>query len=186
MSVNIQHRLFTVDDYYRMAEAGILKADDRVELIDGKVVKMSPIGSRHLFCVNRVTRVFYNLVGQIAIISVQNPIRLNEYSEPQPDVVLLKLRSDEYRNALPTPDDVLLIIEVSDTTLAYDRMIKIPLYARAGIPEVWIANLTSDEVEAYSEPVNGSYQKVRRATRGETLTPEKLPAITIGVDDIFG
>jgi Uma2 family endonuclease len=186
MSVKVQHWLFTVDDYYKLAEAGILKEGDRVELIDGEIVKMSPIGNRHASCVMRLNAIFNQRAGQLVIVNVQNPVRLNQYSEPQPDITLLKPRGDYYSNSHPTPGDVLLIIEVSDTTLAYDRMIKIPLYARAGIPEVWVADLAGDRVEAYSEPVNGSYQKTRRAARGETLTPERLPTVSVSVDDVLG
>ena len=186
MSVKVQHRLFTVDDYYRMAETGILTQDDRVELIEGEIITMSPIGNRHGSCVMRLIAVFGALAGKDFILNAQNPVRLNNYSEPQPDISLLKPRNDYYSQGHPTPDDVLLVIEVSDTTLAFDRLIKVPLYARAEVPEVWIADLTGDGVEAYSEPVNGNYQKVRRASRGETLTPERLPSITVSVDDILG
>src|SRR5579863_6654097 len=136
--VQITRWAISVADYHRIAEAGILGEDDRVELIDGEVRVMSPIGNPHAATVNRYNALLSTLVGKDAIVSVQNPIQLNDMSEPQPDVVLLRFRDDFYADKTPTPADVLLIIEVSDTTLAYDRLEKLPRYALAGIPEVWL------------------------------------------------
>ena len=130
---------FTVHDYHRMGEAGILHEDDRVELIEGELVEMAAIGTRHFSCVNGLTRMLVRGVGDEAIVSVQNPVRLDEHSEPQPDLTVLRMR--DYRESLPVPEDVLLLIEVSDPTLAYDRGVKLPLYARSGIREVWIVDL---------------------------------------------
>ena len=169
-----------------MSEAGILSEDDRVELIEGEIVKMSPIGSLHAGCVKRLIALFSPLSGKVAIISVQDPIRLDQYSEPQPDIALLKPRADFYANSHPTPDDVLLVIEVADTSVDYDRNVKLPLYARAGIPETWLVNLPEDRVEAHSQPVNGIYQKVRVAKHGESLSPEAIPNLAISVDEILG
>ncbi len=135
----VTRRRFTVHDYHRMGEAGILHEDDRVELIEGELVEMAAIGTRHLTCVNGLTRMLVRGVGDEAIVSVQNPVRLDEHSEPQPDLTVLRMR--DYRESLPVPEDVLLLIEVSDTTLAYDRGVKLPLYARSGIREVWIVDL---------------------------------------------
>ena len=186
MSVQVEKWVFHVDEYHKMSEAGILSEDDRVELIEGEIIKMSPIGSRHAACVKRLNALLNRRVGQAAIISVQDPIRLDDYSEPEPDIALLKFRDDFYSQSLPTADDVLLIIEVADTSVEYDRSVKLPLYARAGIPEVWLADLPGDGVEAYSEPVNGAYQKFRRAKRGEVLTPEEFPGLMLSVDEILG
>jgi Uma2 family endonuclease len=133
MSVQIDRRVFSVDDYYRMVEVGLLKEDERVELIEGEVIRMSPIGSRHAACVARLTKLFSRLAGDGAIVWVQNPVRLNDFSEPQPDVALLKPRADFYAGAHPAAADVLLIVEVSDTTIGYDRQVKVPLYARGGM-----------------------------------------------------
>ena len=185
MSVQLQRWIFTVDEYHRMAEAGILTEDDRVELIDGEIIKMSPIGSRHVACVNRLNTLLSQRVGNAASVSVQNPISVDEYSEPEPDIALLQPRHDFYSRSLATSKDVLLTIEVADTSLEYDRTIKLATYARAGIPEAWIADLAGEVIEACSEPVNGVYQKVRRATRGEQLAPEKIPSLTVQVDEIL-
>jgi Uma2 family endonuclease len=169
-----------------MAETGILSEDDRVELIEGEIIKMSPIGSYHAGCVNRLNALLTRRVGPAAIVSVHNPVRLDDYSELEPDIALLKRHADFYARSLLTADDVLLIIEVADTSVDYDRDVKLPLYARAGIPEVWLANLPDDRVEAYSQPVNGVYQAVRHARRGESLSPERLPNLVLSVDEILG
>jgi Uma2 family endonuclease len=186
MSVAIEKWVFTVDEYHRMSEAGILSEDDRVELIEGEIVKMSPIGSLHAACVKRLNTLLNRKVGQEAIVSVQDPIRLDDYSEPEPDIALLRPRADFYARSHPTAADVLLIIEVADTSLEYDRTVKLPLYAQAGIPEVWLASLPEDRVEAHSEPVNGIYQKVRYARRGESISAERLPSLVLSVDEILG
>ncbi len=186
MSVQVERRWFSVDEYYRMIGAGILSEDDRVELIEGEVVKMSPIGKWHAACVKRINALFGRLVGGSAIVSIQDPIRLDDFSEPQPDIALLKPRDDFYSSAQPTPDDVLRIVEVADTSVDYDRRVKIPLYARAGIPEVWLVDLARDLIEVYAQPSSGRYQVFREAKRGETLTLGPLPSLVIQIDDILG
>jgi Uma2 family endonuclease len=186
MSVQIARRSFTVFDYYRMAEAGILSEDDRVELLDGEVIEMSPIGSRHAACVDRLNR-FLNSVRDLSfIVRVQNPIRLDDHSEPQPDVTLLRVRSDFYAEAHPTPSDVLIVIEVADSSVELDRQVKLPLYAQAEVPEVWLANLPDDTVEFYAQPLNGIYQVARVLRRGETLVSQIVPDLQISVDEILG
>lgn len=175
---------FTVHDYHRMGEAGILHEDDRVELIEGELVEMTTIGTRHFSCVNRLTRMLVMNVGDEAIVSVQNPVRLNEYNEPQPDVTVIRPR--DYRESLPMPEDVLLLIEVSDTTLAYDRGVKLPLYARAGIREVWIVDLAGEAIERYTDPLEESYRGADRLRRGQRLESISLPGPTPSVDEIFG
>ena len=186
MSVQIERRWFNVDEYYRMIDAGILSEDDRVELIEGEVIKMSPIGKLHAACVKRLNELFVFLVGRTAIVSVQDPIRLSDFSEPQPDLALLKRRDDFYSSGHPTPDDVLLVVEVADSSVQYDRVIKMPLYARSGIPEAWLVDVARDLVEVYARPVNGQYQDFLEARRGETLTLSSLPNLAISVDDILG
>ncbi|HXG68489.1 MAG TPA: Uma2 family endonuclease [Blastocatellia bacterium] len=186
MSVQVERWCFTVAEYHRMMESGILSEDDRVELIEGEIIKMSPIGSRHASCVKRLNNLLNHAVGQTAIVGVQDPVRLDEYSEPQPDIALLRPRNDFYAHSHPTPDDMLLIIEVADTSVEYDRDVKLPLYAQAGIPEVWLVNLIRDAVEAYSQPVNGAYQMVREFQHGGTLTPETLPQVAFNVEDVLG
>lgn len=186
MSVQYQRRYFNVSEYYRMAEAGVLTENDHVELIEGEIIEMSPIGSRHAACVRRLGSHLTRLLAQIGIVSVQNPVRLNEYSEPEPDVALLKPRDDFYAQAHPTPEDILLVIEVADTSVDYDRGIKVPLYAEAGIAEAWLANLPKNIIEVYTEPLNGSYQKCQKVKRGEKLISQTIGSLTLDVDDILG
>lgn len=186
MSSILTRRRFTVDDYHRMAKAGILHEDDRVELLDGEVVEMAPIASRHMYCVNNLSEHFTILVSGRAVVSVQNPVRLSRHSEPQPDLLLLRYREDEYESRHPDPDDVLLVVEVADTTVASDRRVKLPKYAAAGIPEAWLVNLPRHSIEVHREPRDVRYQQVTVYRRGETITPLTLPNITISVDAILG
>jgi Uma2 family endonuclease len=175
---------FTVHDYHRMGEAGILHEDDRVELIEGELVEMAAIGTRHFSCVNRLNRLLVMNVGDEAVVSVQNPVRLNEYTEPQPDLTVIRPR--DYRVSLPEPEDVLLLIEVSDTTLAYDRGLKLQLYARAGIREAWIVDLPGDTIERHTEPSGDGYQRVEQTRRGQTLESTALPGLVPSVDEVLG
>lgn len=186
MSVQLEHWVFNVDEYHRMLETGILSEDDHVELIEGEIVKMSLIGSRHVACVNRLNGLLNRKVGRQVIVSVQNPFRLDAYSEPEPDIALIRPRADFYSQSLATPADVLLIMEVADTSVELDRRVKLPLYASAGIHEVWLINLPEDRVEAHTEPVQGVYQKVRVAKRGELISSESLPDLALNTDEILG
>jgi Uma2 family endonuclease len=181
--MEVKRRRFTVHDYHRMGEAGILHEDDRVELIEGEIVEMTAIGTRHFSCVNVLTRLLVVSVGDEAIISVQNPVRLNEYTEPQPDLAVIRPR--DYRESLPEPDDVLLLIEVSDTTLPYDRGVKLPLYARAGIREVWIVDLPGETIERYTAPSANGYRRVEQMRRGQTLESTSLPGLAPSVDEVL-
>jgi Uma2 family endonuclease len=180
----VTRRRFTVHDYHRMGEAGILHEDDRVELIEGEIVEMAAIGTRHFSCVNGLTRLLVRSVGDEAIVSVQNPVRLNEHTEPQPDLAVLRVR--DYRESLPMPEDVLLLIEVSDTTLRYDRNLKLPLYAQAGILEVWIVDLSGEVIERHTDPSGHSYRHTERARRGDSIECSTLPDLTLTVDDVLG
>ena len=182
--MEVKRRRFTVHDYHRMGEAGILHEDDRVELIEGEIVEMTAIGTRHFSCVNGLTRLLVVSVGDEAIISVQNPVRLNEYTEPQPDLAVIRPR--DYRESLPEPDDVLLLIEVSETTLPYDRGVKLPLYARAGIREVWIVDLPGETIERYTEPSGDGYRRIERAQPSKTIEPVTLPELSFRVDAVLG
>jgi Uma2 family endonuclease len=186
MSRQLANRPFTVSEYNRMAETGILTADDRVELIEGEIVRMSPIGSRHAGCVNRLNVLLSSQAGQGFIVSVQNPIVADDYSQPQPDVAVLRMRADFYGGGHPKPEDVLLAIEVAETTVESDRTVKMPLYARAGIPEAVLVNLPQDAIEFYSEPVNGKYQSVQILRRGEIFASNAIPHLKISVDAILG
>ena len=175
---------FTVHDYHRMGEAGILREDDRGELLEGEVVEMTAIGIRYFSCVNRLNRLLVMNVGDEAIVSVQNPVRLNEYNEPQPDLTVIRPR--DYRESLPLPDDVLLLIEVSDTTLAYDRGVKLPLYARAGIREVWIVDLPGETIGRHTDPSGDRYRRADRLRRGQMLESTALPGLAPSVDEVLG
>ena len=186
MSVQLQKHYFTVDEYYLMAQSGVFAQDARLELIEGEVIEMSPIGKRHAGCLNRLNRLLHRNVGELAIVSVQNPIGIDDFSEPQPDVALLKPRADFYSSYHPTPPYVLVIIEVADTSVEYDRRVKFPLYARAGIPEAWLVVLPKDLIEVHSEPKNGKYQKVQRLRRGKSVVSSAIAGLSIKVDDILG
>lgn len=186
MSVQIARHFFTVREYNRMGEAGILTEDDRVELIEGEIVEMSPIGKRHAACVDRLNRLINRQSGESVLVRVQSPIQLNDYSEPQPDVALLRFRDDFYERQHPMPEDVLLVIEVSETTAEYDRQIKIPLYARAGIKEVWTVNLTEERIEIYAQPEGGAYQLLSQARRGEEISAHNVSGLTLAIDSVLG
>jgi Uma2 family endonuclease len=177
---------FSTADYHRMQEIGIFSEDDRIELIDGEVRVMSPIGARHVAIVNRFNALLTSQIGRIAIVSVQNPIQLSNNTEPQPDLVVLLARDDFYANALPTAADVLLVIEVSDSTLVYDQQEKLPRYAQAGIPEVWLTDADNQAVERYAEPNSNQYATKQTFRRGQSVGIPGLPQVTINVDEIFG
>ncbi|HVG33274.1 MAG TPA: Uma2 family endonuclease [Pyrinomonadaceae bacterium] len=186
MSVQIVRRHFNVNEYYRMAAAGVLKEDDRVELIEGEIVEMNPIGSRHAACVGRLTKLLERMAGDRSIVWVQNPVQVDEYSEPLPDVALLKPRDDFYAQANPQAADVFLIIEVADSSVEYDRDIKVPLYARASVAEVWLVNLPKETIEIYSQPLEGKYLEIRLVKRGESLSAKSIPYLTIDAHAILG
>jgi Uma2 family endonuclease len=186
MAVEVRRKKFTVDEYEQMGRAGIFGEDDRVELIDGEIVEMTPIGSRHAGCVTRTASLFGRRVGDRAIVSVQNPIRLGSHDEPQPDVAVLKPSPDFYSRSHPGPQDVLLVIEVSDASTVYDRDTKVPLYARAGIPEAWRVDLQTDLIEVYRDPSPEGYRQMRTVLRGERLVPSLLHGLEFAVEEILG
>ena len=186
MTVQLLRRKFTVEQFHKMAESGILNEDDRVELIRGEIIEMAAIGTKHACCVRRVDKVLHRRLNDEVIISVQNPIGLDDNSEPQPDIALLKPREDDYLLAHPQPKDVFLIIEVADSTIKYDREVKIPLYAEQGVVEVWLVDINEECVEVYQQPVNGIYQKVEKFSRGESLIIQALDDVNITVDEILG
>jgi Uma2 family endonuclease len=177
---------FTVAEYHRLAELGILHEDDRVELLQGQIVVMSPIGPRHAGCVDRLTRSFSRRTADLAVVRVQNPVVLGERAEPEPDVSLLRPPIERYTNAHPRPADVMLIVEVADSTLDYDRDVKLPLYASAGIPEVWLVDLGGERITLYRDPGPDGYRDVATASRGDSITPRLLPHVSLAIDEILG
>jgi Uma2 family endonuclease len=186
MAMPLAHRRFTVDEYHRMAETGILGENDRVELLDGEIVEMTPIGPGHAGCVDDLVRLFYRVAGEAVILGVQRPLAVGTHWEPQPDVAVLKPRPQGYRRVHPRPSDVVLLIEVADSSLEFDRAVKLPLYARAGIAEVWLVNLRATQIEVYRAPRDGAYTDRRVLGRDATLTVLGLPGITLPARDILG
>jgi Uma2 family endonuclease len=186
MPVAVRKRRFTADDYQRMGQVGILSADDRVELIDGEVVAMTPIGPRHCASVDRATRLLVMRTGETAIVRVQGSVRLDFYTEPEPDVVLLRPRLDYYASAHPGPADILLIIEVADSSIDYDRDVKSHVYAQAGVPEYWLVDLNADVVVRYTSPEYGAYQTVEQVARDQSIAPALLPDCVLAARDLLG
>lgn len=178
-----RHR-WTVAEYHRMGEVGLLNEDSRVELIDGEIVEMAPIGSQHGGKVNRFVHVFYKTFGNQAIIAAQNPVVLGGYGEPQPDIAILRWREDYYEQAHLHVEDVLLLVEISDSTLGYDRSVKVPLYARSGIPEVWLLDIPNRQLEIYREPINGKYRQ-RDCRRSGKIAPILCPDAVIDLAEVF-
>jgi Uma2 family endonuclease len=186
MQIEASKKLFNVDDYYRMAEVGILGPEDHVELIDGEIIQMSPIGTRHAGCVTRINRLFNSAFRDRAVVSIQNPLRLNNYTEPEPDVVLLKYRNDDYSNKRMLPDDALLVVEVADTTLNYDRTVKLPRYAAAGVPEVWIMDLKTNRLLVHRDPKKSEFQTNLILKSGESVFVGAFPDTTFAIDELLG
>ena len=179
-------RRFTVAEYYAMADAGILSENDRVELLNGDIIAMPPIGDWHAAKVRLFANTMPPALQGRGMISVQGPVRLDDESEPQPDVMLLQWRDDFYATGHPRPADVLLLIEVSDTTVDYDRSAKLAAYAEAGIPEVWITNRRDRRIESYTEPVGNEYSSVRHYGPGESIAPQAFPDVMLEVSRIIG
>lgn len=185
VDAEVTRRRFSVDEYHRMGEAGILNEDDRVELIRGEIVQMTTIGSDHASCVARLNHRLVLALQDRAILWPQNPLTILPDSEPQPDIILLRYRDDFYRHELPGPADVALLIEVADTSVRYDRNVKGPLYAEAGVREYWIVDVSSEAVEVYRDPEAGRFRRVSRAEVGATLTPLAFPDVAVSVAAIL-
>ena len=181
MVIHATHWKFTADQYEQMATTGILGEDDRVELINGEIVEMAAIGIRHALCVDRLNMLFARRVGPELVVSVQNPLRLGRRAEPQPDVVLYRGGPESALQIGPAPTNTLLVVEVADSSLTYDRDEKLPLYAAAGIVEVWIVDLTDNAVEIYAHPLGSAYQQSSKARRGETVCPAALPDLELDI-----
>jgi Uma2 family endonuclease len=176
---------YSVDDYEEMIRLGVLTENDRVELIRGEIVAKMPIGPKHGGCVKRCIRLLDRRIGEAAIVASQDPIRLAD-SEPEPDLSLLRPRADFYASGHPEPPDIFLIIEVADSTLDYDRDVKKPIYAEAGLTEYWIVNLVDECLEVYRGPrPDGTYQDERVLRRGESTDIAALPGVAVAVDEIL-
>jgi Uma2 family endonuclease len=180
----LRHRL-TVDDYHRMGEAGILKPDARVELIEGEIIDMAPIGSRHAYVIAALTKRLMSAVGIHAEIRCQLPVRLDNHSEPEPDLAVVKPRGRHYESAHPTPSDVLLLIEISDSTLAFDRSVKLPLYAKHGVQEVWLVDLSANQIHAHRDPRDGIYEKASLLDTSSRAAMPPLHGVTVDLRGMF-
>ncbi|MHB8263141.1 MAG: Uma2 family endonuclease [Acidimicrobiales bacterium] len=183
--VSLLEHAFTVDEWDEMGRIGLFEEDARMELIDGRIVDMNPIGDRHASCVDRLNDLFASMVHGIAIVSTQNPLRLSGYSEPQPDVKLLRYRNDFYRFAKPGPLDTLLVVEVADTSLERDQL-KGLYYARAGIAQYWIVDLNDERVFEYTDPTGEGYRTQREARADDPLAVDALPQVRLTAAQILG
>lgn len=177
------HR-WSVEEYHQMALSGLLDETDRVELIEGELIDMAPIGSKHAFRVDGIARALQLAVGRTYLVRVQNPLSLGEHSEPQPDIAVVKDKS--YADSHPVAEDVLLVVEVSDTTLQYDRDVKLSLYARHGIPEVWLLDVNAGELTIHREPDAGQYRLIRKPATTDTVAPTLVPGVTLRLAEITG
>ena len=187
MTVVLKTHRFTVDEYHRMGEAGIFSEDDRVELLAGEIVEMSPIGPLHAGIVRRLTAIFSARLETEVLVSVQNPLLLRTAdSEPQPDVALLRPRPDFYARSHPEAQDVYLVIEVADTSLVTDREVKLPIYARAGVPEAWLLDVVTQRLEVHRRPTPDGDQDVHSFRRGESVAPQAFPHLVLTVDTLLG
>ena len=186
MDVDVVRRRFTLDEYHRMAEAGILQEDDRVELIRGEIVQMTPIGPDHASCVARLNHLLLGRLHGRVVLWPQNPLIILPDSEPQPDIILLAWRDDFYRQSLPGPSDVALLVEVADSSLRYDRRVKGQLYAEAGLRDYWIVDVDGDAVEVHREPAADRFRRIERLSRPARLAPLAFPDVSLAVADILG
>ncbi|MBI2864883.1 MAG: Uma2 family endonuclease [Chloroflexi bacterium] len=186
MALHLPRRRFTVEEYHRMAEAGILGEDDRVELIEGEITEMTPIGRLHAATVNRLIKLFVTIFGDDAVVGAQNPIVLDEHSEPQPDIALLRPKADFYASGHPTPEDVFFLVAVACSSADPDRRIKVPLYARKGIAECWLVDLEQETITVYRDPAADGYRTARVFRRGEQIAPAAFPDRSLAVAAILG
>ncbi len=183
--VQAPHKKFTVEQYHQMAASGILTERDRVELIEGEIVQMSPIGRKHAVCVDRLTVLFVMALASKVMIRAQNPVRLSDNSEPEPDFAILRGQPGDYLAEHPKPKDVIALVEVSDSTIQYDRETKAPLYAREGIQELWIVDLNELVIEVYRSPSLTGYQNLKTFRRGESLAFQAFPDTLFEVDRLL-
>jgi Uma2 family endonuclease len=187
MAVVLTRRRFTVEEYEQMGQAGILGEDERVELVEGEIVEMTPIGEDHASIVARLTHVLTLRLGEHAVVWPQNPLTLpRQVSQFQPDIALLKPRSDFYRRKRVEPDDTLLVVEVMDSSVRYDRQVKLPIYARAGVQEVWLVDVNRDTVDSYRAPARAGYRDHRVVGRDGTIAPLAFPDVVLPIAELIG
>lgn len=184
MTAILNRRLYSVDEYYKMAEVGILKSMDKLELINGEIILKNPSNPKHSSYVMRLDALFSNTFGRKIIVSVKHPLRIDQHSEPEPDIAILKYREDYYTETHPSSEDVILLIEVSDSSVNVDKTIKLPLYAKSGIQEFWIINLKSNQIEVYKNPKGDSYKTKKIYKKEKSIKLEQLDAL-IDVSKIF-
>jgi Uma2 family endonuclease len=184
MVTTTARRLLTADEFQQMAALGILDEGERIELLGGEMYHMAALGVRHADTVRALNRILNRRVGSTALVDVQDPIRLDDETMPQPDIAIVRDR--RYRDGHPTPQDVLMVFEVADSSRAYDQGLKFPRYAAAGIAEAWLVDLTSNVIERHSDPYDGTYRQIIIAHAGDTLGSTVLPELTIPVDAILG
>ena len=182
----VERYRWTIDLYHQMIETGILGEDERIELIKGELTTMSPIGSEHSGVVDQLAEILIEQLARRAVVKVQGPLQLEDHSEPQPDLILLAPRRDFYKRALPRPTDVLLVIEVADSSLAYDRAVKMALYAGAGMPEAWIINLIDRWIEVYRDRSAAGYTTLLKILPGKSVAPQSFTDVIVMVDELLG
>ena len=185
MSVDVVRRLFTAEQFFQMIATGILTKYDHVELLEGEILEMTPIGRSHAACTATLTRIFILGIDGRGIVWSPGTIHLSDRSAPQPDLAVLRPNPRKYRDAYPVPEDVLLLVETSDSSLRRDRELKLPMYARAGIQEYWIVDVQDEVVDGYTSPANLNYASAQTFRRGEFISPAAFPDLAIAVDDIF-
>jgi Uma2 family endonuclease len=185
MQTHLVRKRFNVDEYYKMLDTGILREGERVELLDGDILQMSSMGARHAATVYRIDKILTRMFGDQAMVRGQLPLHVDKFSEPEPDIAVVRPRSDAYVTAHPTPDDVLLLVEIADTTLEFDCEVKIPVYAIAQIQEVWIVDLTSDRFSIYQHPSGDGYQSMVHRARGDSISPKTRPDITVQISELL-
>jgi Uma2 family endonuclease len=186
MAIQLLHKKFTIEEFQQMAETGILKDDDRVELLKGEIIEMGKIGRRHAAYVDRLNDLFRDKLGKKIILRVQSPIELYPDSQPQPDVSLLQRREDYYENGHPQPEDIFLLVEVADTSIETDREVKIPLYSQHGIIEVWLIDINSKIIEVYQNPTPEGYKNKFILLSEKIISPLAFPDIKITTQEILG
>ncbi|MFN7947294.1 MAG: Uma2 family endonuclease [Blastocatellia bacterium] len=186
MTLALERKLFTTAEYHRLIEAGVLHEDDRIELLNGELIKMAAIGPRHAMCVNTLAALLITRLKKSAQVSIQNPVQIGNYSEPEPDIVVVRPRADRYADGHPTTDDILIVIEVADSSVESDRNFKLPAYASAGIAEAWLVDLGNDRVEVYTGPDQGFYREIRLVSRHQRVTSKVIPTLSLKSDDILG